>query len=205
MPLLRESFAAARRHASNASSNKARETEMTNALYQNSVPVFTRTLRNLSAMLDKAAAHCEAKKIDPAVLINARLAPDMFPLSRQVQIACDTAKRAAGLLAGIDVPKQEDTEQTFTQLKERIDSTIRYMASVRPEQMNDKENAEITLPLRQPVVMKGGPLLRGFSIPNFYFHVTATYAILRHNGVEIGKRDFLGAFETVEERAPAPA
>jgi hypothetical protein len=129
------------------------------------------------------------------VLINARLAPDMFPLARQVQIACDSAKRAAGLLAGTEIPKHEDKEQTFAELKERIESTLRFIGSVKPEQMKDKENADITVPLRQPMVMKGGPFLRNFSLGNFYFHVTTAYNILRHNGVEIGKRDFLGALQ----------
>ncbi len=168
---------------------------MSNALYESSVPVFTKMLGNLSNCLDKAASFCDARKIDPGVLINSRLAPDMFPLSRQVQIACDSAKRGAGLLAGAEIPKHEDNEKTIAELKARIQSTVDFIASCKAEKMAGKDNADITVPLRQPIVMKGGAFLRNFSLPNFYFHVTAAYAILRHNGVELGKRDFLGSLQ----------
>ncbi len=168
---------------------------MSNALYESTVPVFTKMLNNLSACLDKAASFCDAKKIDQAVLINSRLAPDMFPLSRQVQIACDSAKRGAGLLAGAEIPKHEDNETTIAELKARIKSTVDFIASCKADKMAGKENADITVPIRQPIVMKGGTFLRNFTLPNFYFHVTTAYAILRHNGVDLGKRDYLGTLQ----------
>ena len=168
---------------------------MANPLYDHTVPALNRMLKNLSVILDKGAAFCAEKKIDEAVLVSARLAPDMFPLSRQVQIACDTAKRCAGLLGGAEVPKHEDTEKTFADLKARIAKTLDFIASVKPEAMAGKENADITVPLRQPVVMKGMALSRNFSLPNMYFHVTTAYNILRHNGVAVGKMDYLGALQ----------
>ncbi len=167
---------------------------MSNPLYQHSIVPMVKSLGNLSALLDKGAAFCAAKKIDESVLVDARLAPDMFPLSRQVQIACDTAKRCASLLGGVEAPKHEDTEKNFGELKARIKKTLDFIATVKPETTAGKENADLTVPLRQPVVMKGIDLARNFSLPNVYFHVTAAYAILRHNGVEVGKRDFLGAY-----------
>jgi hypothetical protein len=166
---------------------------MSNPLYEHSIPPMAKSLGNLSAILDKGAAFCAAKKIDESVLVNARLAPDMFPLGRQVQIACDTAKRCAGLLGGVEVPKHEDSEKSFAELKERIRKTLDFIATVKPEQVAGKENADVTVPLRQPVVMKGINLARHFSLPNVYFHVATAYDILRHNGVEVGKRDFLGS------------
>ena len=166
---------------------------MTLTMYQASAPRFAAMLKNLSAILDKAAAHAEARKIDPLVLTSARLAPDMFPLSRQVQIACDGAKGAMARLAGVEIPKHEDTEKTFDELKARIAKTVAFIESFKPAQIDGTEDRDIVLKLRgKDVSFKGMPYLLGFAYPNFYFHVTTAYAILRHNGVELGKGDFLG-------------
>jgi hypothetical protein len=163
------------------------------SMYQASVPRFANTLRNLSAILDKAQAHAEAKKIEPVVFTQSRLAPDMFPLSRQVQIACDSAKGAAARLAGVEIPKHEDTEQTFAELKARIAKTLDFVESLKPVQIDGSEDREVVLKLRgQDVKFNGLQYLLGFAYPNFYFHVTTAYNILRHNGVEIGKRDYIG-------------
>jgi hypothetical protein len=163
------------------------------SMYQASAPRFAAMLKNLSGLLDKAQAHCEAKKIDPLVLTGARLYPDMFPLSRQVQIACDAAKGALARLAGVEIPKHEDTEKTFDELKGRINKTLEFMATLKAPQIDGSEEKEVVLKLRgKDVSFKGQPYLLGFAYPNFYFHVATTYAILRHNGVEVGKGDFLG-------------
>jgi len=163
------------------------------SMYQASVPRFVNILSNLSAILDKAQAHVEAKKIDPAALISFRLFPDMLPMTRQVQIACDAAKGAVARLAGVEVPKHEDTEQTFAELKARIAKTIEFVQSIKPEQIDRSEDRDITLKLGgKEIAFKGMQFLLGNALPNFYFHVTTTYNILRHNGVEIGKRDYLG-------------
>lgn len=162
-------------------------------MYQASVPRFANTLRNLSAILDKAQAHAEAKKIEPAVFTQSRLAPDMFALSRQVQIACDSAKGAVARLAGAEIPKHEDTEQTFAELKARIVKTVEFIESLKPAQIDGSEDKEVLIKLRGQDVKFGGlQYLLGFAYPNFYFHVTTAYNILRHNGVEIGKRDYIG-------------
>ena len=164
------------------------------SMSQASAPRFAQMLKNLSAILAKARAHCEAKKIDPLVLTSARLYPDMFPLSRQVQVACDAAKGAVARLAGVEIPKHEDTEKSFEELQARIDKTLAFMATVKPAQLDGSEEKEVVLKLRgQDVNFKGAAYLQGFAMPNFYFHVAAAYNILRHNGVEIGKTDFLGA------------
>jgi len=167
---------------------------MTISMYQASAPRFASTLRNLSAILDKAQAYCQAKKIEPTVLTGSRLYPDMYPLSRQVQIACDTAKGAVARLAGKEIPKHEDTEQTFDELKARIAKTIDYVKSFKPEQIDGTEEKEVTFPIgpQQTMTLKGAQYLIGFALPNFYFHATTAYDILRQCGVEIGKRDFLG-------------
>jgi hypothetical protein len=165
---------------------------VTISMYQASVPRFANTLKNLSAILDKAHAHAEAKKIDPAVLTHFRLYPDMLPMKRQVQIACDTAKGAVARLAGVEVPKHEDTEETFTELKARIAKTIDFIQTFKPAQIDGSEEKNIHLKLGQREVdYKGMQYLLGHSLPNFYFHVTTAYDILRHNGVELGKRDYL--------------
>jgi uncharacterized protein len=166
---------------------------MTISMHQASAPRFANTLRNLSAILDKAQAHCEARKIDPAALTQARLFPDMFPLTRQVQIACDTAKGAVARLAGVEVPKHEDTEQTFADLKARIAKTLDFIQSVGAAKIDGSENREIVLKMRAGEVKFGGlQYLLGHAWPNFYFHVTTAYNILRHNGVELGKKDYIG-------------
>ena len=162
-------------------------------MYQASAPRFAAMLRNLSTLLDKAEAHCSAKKIDPSALTTFRLYPDMFPLTRQVQIACDTAKGAVARLAGVDIPKHEDTEQTFADLKNRIAKTVDFIESVKAERIDGSEDKEIVLQMRSGERrFKGMPYLLGFAYPNFYFHITTAYNILRHNGVELGKLDFLG-------------
>jgi len=166
---------------------------MTISMYQASAPRFANTLRNLSAILDKAQAHADARKIDPKVLTAARLFPDMFPMARQVQAACDTAKGAVARLAGVAIPAHEDTEQTLEELKARIAKTIAFIDTVKPAQVDGSEEREVVLKMRSgEVKFKGMQYLLGHALPNFYFHVTTAYNILRHNGVEIGKRDYIG-------------
>jgi hypothetical protein len=163
------------------------------SMYQASSPRFVHMLRNLSTLLDKAQAHAEAKKIEPSALTSYRLYPDMFPLTRQVQIACDQAKGAVARLAGVDIPKHEDTEHTFEELKGRIAKTIAFVESLKPAQIDGSEEREVVLKLRAGEQrFTGLQYLLGFAYPNFYFHLTTAYNILRHNGVEIGKRDFVG-------------
>jgi hypothetical protein len=163
------------------------------SMYQASAPRFVNMLTNLSAILDKAEAHAEARKIDPAVLANDRLFPDMFPMKRQVQIACDTAKGAVARLAGVEVPKHEDTEQTFPELKARIAKTIDFVKSIAPAHLEGTEDKKIHLKLGpREVDFTGMQYLLGHALPNFYFHVTTAYDILRHNGVELAKRDYIG-------------
>ena len=163
------------------------------SMYQASVKVFTRQLNNLTAILDKAAAHAEAKKIDPSVFINARLAPDMLPLAGQIQIATDSAKGCVARLAGIEVPSYADTESTFPELRERIAKTVAFLESVTAAQLEGSDERKITLKVRgKEVDFVGREFLLHFAHANFYFHVTTAYAILRHNGLEIGKQDYLG-------------
>jgi len=168
---------------------------MSLTMYQASIPVFVRMLGNLSAILDKAAAHAETKKIDPAIFVSARLAPDMFPLSRQVQIATDMVKGCAARLAGIDVPSYEDNETTFADLQERITKTVAFLQSVSASQIDGSEDRKITLKFgSKELNFLGQAYLLDFVLPNFHFHLTTTYAILRHNGVEIGKKDYVGHY-----------
>ena len=163
------------------------------SMYQASAPRFANTLNNLSAILAKAKAHAEARKIDEQVLTSSRLFPDMFALARQVQIACDTAKGAVARLAGVEMPKHEDTEKTFDELKERIARTLAFIATVKAAQVDGSEEKEIVLKLQgKDVSTRAMTYLLGRAWPNFYFHVTTAYNILRHNGVEIGKGDFIG-------------
>ena len=164
-------------------------------LSQASLPVFEIGLNALSGVLDKAATLAAAKKLDPAVLPQSRLAPDMFALSRQVQVACDQAKNGASRLAGVEPPKYEDNEKTIDDLKARIAKTLAYVKTLDAKQIDAAGDHEITFPLgpTNKGHMKGGDYLTHFVLPNFYFHVTAAYAILRHCGVDVGKRDFLGA------------
>ena len=163
------------------------------SMYQASAPRFVNILKNLSVILDKAQAYADARKIDPTVLTSSRLYPDMFTLARQVQTACDTAKGAVARLAGIEIPKYEDTEQTLAELKARITKTIDFIGTVKAAQIDGSEDKPIVLKIRgQDVNYTGMQYLLGFAHPNFYFHVTTAYDILRHNGVEIGKRDYIG-------------
>jgi hypothetical protein len=160
-----------------------------------SLPVFTIGLNALSAVLDKAAAYAAAKKVDPAVLLNMRLAPDMFALIRQVQVSADQAKNGSARLAGVEPPRYEDTEATVDELKARLAKTVAYLKTLDPKAIDAAADREITFPLgpTNKGHMNGADYLDHFMLPNFYFHLTAAYAILRHGGVELGKRDFLGA------------
>ena len=165
------------------------------SMYKASAPRFIHILNNLSAMLDKAQAHADAKKVDPVVFTSFRLFPDMFTMARQVQVACDVSKGVVARLAGVDVPKHEDTEQTFAELKARIAKTVAFINSIKPDQIDGTEDKEITLKLgKQEHTFKGMQYLLNFAYPNFYFHATTVYNILRHNGVEFGKKDFVGEF-----------
>jgi len=169
---------------------------MSISMYDFSIPVLTRGLTNLSAILDKAAAHAAAKKFDPVVLAQARLFPDMHALVRQVQIACDTAKGAGARLAGIDVPKHEDTETTLADLKARIAKTLDFLKTVNPAQVKDSESRDIEIKFPSGSwKFTGIAYLADFVLPNFYFHVSMVYALLRKNGVEIGKSDYLGPLQ----------
>jgi len=168
---------------------------MSLSMSQASIPVFVQLLTAASNVLDKAAAHAEAKKIDPSVLLATRLFPDMFPLSRQIQIATDQAKGGAARLAGLEVPKYEDNEKTIDDLKARIAKTIAFVQSIDAAKIDGTEDKDLKVPLgptERP--FKGQAYLINFVLPNFYFHLTTAYNILRHCGVEIGKRDFLGNF-----------
>lgn len=162
-------------------------------MYTLTIPVFTRTLNNLKHVLEKGAAHAEAKKIDPTVFVSARLFPDMFPLAKQVQIATDMVKGAAARLAGVDIPAYADTETTFVELIDRVQRTITFLETFKPEQLANTADKQIVLPLRtRTLEFTGLVYVQSFAIPNLYFHATTTYNLLRHNGVEIGKMDFLG-------------
>ena len=163
------------------------------SMYQASAPRLVNVLTNLSALLKKAETHAEAKKIEPSVLLSGRLFPDMFALTRQVQIACDNAKGTVARLAGVDIPKHEDTETTFAELQARIAKTIAFIQSIKPEQIDGSDNKDILLKAgTEEIPFKGMEYLLGFAYPNFFFHVITAYNILRHNGVEIGKKDYLG-------------
>jgi len=166
---------------------------MAHLMYDASVPVFIRGLRRLGEHLKKAEAYAQARKIEPAVLVNARLYPDMLPLSRQVQIASDHARGAAARLAGLERPSYADDETTFDELQARIDKTVAYLETFRPEQFEGSEERTVQVPVRgHPITFKGRSYLFDFAQPNFYFHTVTAYAILRHSGVELGKLDFLG-------------
>ncbi|MBL0318133.1 MAG: DUF1993 domain-containing protein [Alphaproteobacteria bacterium] len=166
---------------------------MSLSMYQASIPVFIRMLGHLNDILAKGEAHATAKKIDPSVFINARLAPDMFALARQIQITTDGVKGCAARLAGIDIPRYEDTETTFSELYARINKTIDFLKTVTAQQIDGTEEKQIKLKVGpRELEFKGQAYLLNFVIPNFYFHLVTTYGILRHNGVDIGKMDFLG-------------
>jgi len=162
-------------------------------MYQSSIPVFIKNLENLSAILNKAATHAEVKKIDQSVFLNARLFPDMLPLVRQVQIATDSVKAGAARLADVEVPSFEDLEKTFLELQERISKTIKFLQSIKSEQIDGSEEKKISYVQRgKESNFIGQPYLLNYVLPNLYFHITTAYAILRHNGLEIGKKDYLG-------------
>jgi hypothetical protein len=165
---------------------------VTITMHQASVPLFQKMLRNLSTFLDKGAAFAAQKKFDPSVLLAARLAPDMFPLSKQVQVACDNAKGPLARLAGVEIPKHEDNEKTVDELKARIAKTLDFIGGLDPAKFNGAEERELVLTIGgKETRVKGGVYFFNRAVPNFLFHVTTAYSILRHNGVEVGKGDFL--------------
>lgn len=167
---------------------------MSLSMYQASVPAIVHALGNLVEILKKGEAFAAAKKIDPSVLVNARLAPDMFPLSRQIQIATDVTKGGVARLAGAEIPSYADTESSFAELYERINKTVAFIKGFKPEQIDGSEDKTITLKVGgQDMQFKGQQYLVHFVLPNLYFHVTTAYAILRHNGVDVGKKDYLGS------------
>jgi hypothetical protein len=168
---------------------------MTFSMYSASVPVFKQILGSLSSIIDKAEAHAAAKKIEPAALLQARLYPDMFPFARQIQVAADFAKGASARLAGVEVPKYEDTEQTFAELKERIAKTIAFIDGLPQDGVEASAQRDITTGSGANIKQfKGQTYLVHYALPHFYFHATTAYAILRHNGVEVGKKDFIGSY-----------
>jgi uncharacterized protein len=166
---------------------------MTISMYQASIPPMMRSIDNLVVILAKGAADAEARKIDPSVLINSRLYPDMLPLSKQVQIVSDLSRRGAARLAGIEAPAMADTETTFAELIERLKNTNAFLATLTPAQIDGSETKAIALPMgKETMNFEGLPYLVSFVLPNFYFHITTAYNILRHSGVKLGKIDFLG-------------
>jgi len=164
------------------------------SIYNATVPVIQRSLKALDACLDKGQAHADALKFDSAVLFGSRLAPDMFPLGRQIQIACDFGKSVPSRLAGVEVPKWDDNEATMADFKARIAKTIAYASTFKPEQFADSATRHIEIPMRDGSKLEfdGATYLNHFALPNLYFHLTTAYNILRHNGVAVGKRDFIG-------------
>jgi hypothetical protein len=169
---------------------------MTLSMYQASVPVFKQMLGALSAVLAKAEAHAVAKKIEPNALLQARLSPDMFALLRQVQIACDFAKGVSSRLAGAEVPGFEDTEETFADLQARIEKTLAFIATLEAGQIDGSEERRIVTQAGTPKekIFSGQSYLLNYGLPHFFFHTTTAYAILRHNGVEVGKKDYVGTY-----------
>jgi uncharacterized protein len=162
-------------------------------LYDASVPVLVNFLKGLQAILKKAEAHCAARKIDPEALLRARLFPDMFPMTRQVQLVTDFAKGMGARLAGVAVPSFADTEQTFEELQARLAKTLDFLGTLKPEQFADAATRTITIKVGgHDMNFPGGEYLMGYALPNFYFHLATAYNILRHNGVELGKKDFMG-------------
>ena len=158
-----------------------------------SLPIFRTTLGNLSHLLDKGLAHAEARKFEPAVLISYRLAPDMLPFAKQIQIACDSVKNGVARISGVEAPKFEDNEQTFDELKARIAKTLEWLETVPAGKLDGTEDKDITFPVGRESTrtMKGEAYLKHWVLPNCFFHVSMAYAILRHNGVELGKADYL--------------
>ena len=169
---------------------------MTTALFSTSVPVFNQLLGGLSDLLSKAQAHAEARKIEPTVLLQARLYPDMFPLLRQVLIACDFAKGVSARLAGVDVPAYEDNEASFADLQARIAKTLAFINGIAPAQFEGSATREVVTQAGTPKEKRfvGSSYLVSYGLPHFFFHVTTAYNILRHNGVEVGKKDYIGSY-----------
>jgi hypothetical protein len=165
------------------------------SFYDGTVPVFTQILGSLTGALTKAEAHCKAKNIQPDVLLNARLYPDMFPLTRQIQIACDFATKSCARLTQSEVPVTPDTEKSFDELKQRLAKATDYVKAFKPSQFEGADSREVTFPAGpdKTMTLMGQKFLSHYALPNFYFHAAIAHGILRHNGVEIGKRDFLGA------------
>lgn len=163
------------------------------SVYTMVIDTFAPMLRSMSEVLDKGAQHARAKKLDPAVLVNASLAPDMYPLVKQVQLACDHAKNSTARLIGDEAPRFEDSEQTLDELKARIAKTLEYLKKANVSAFEGAEDREIRIPLPNDLIleMTGVQFLRDWALPHFYFHVVTAYDILRHSGVEIGKRDYL--------------
>ncbi len=179
---------------------------MSLSMYQASIPVLIHNLKTLAAILKKGADHARARGIEPAVLLNARLFPDMFPLLRQVQIATDMAKGGGARLAGVEIPSFPDTEASFPELQQRITRTVAFLKSIKPERLEGSKQREVNLQMRMGAVsFTGQSYLLGWVIPNVYFHVTTAYNILRHNGVELGKWDFLGKAPGAVIRTGKPA
>ncbi len=161
-------------------------------IFELTVPQFIKTLKNLNGFLDKAAGYADSKKFEMDVLLNSRLAPDQFPLTRQIQIVCDTAKLGVSRLTGKSAPVNDDTEKTLAEVKTRIQGTIAYLESMKPEDFKNAATATITTPRWEGKTLTGNDYVIHHVIPNFYFHVTTAYAIMRHNGVDLGKKDYLG-------------
>ena len=169
---------------------------MSITMYSASVPVFVRMLGNLVNWLDKAEAHATAKKFEPSVYLGTRFAPDMLPFTSQIQIACDMAKFGISRLAGVDAPKFDDKEASLAELRDRARATIEFIQSVPAAKIDGTDDKDITIPRRDgTMTLKGEVYLKHFVMPNVYFHLTNTYTLLRHNGVELGKMDFLGAMK----------
>ena len=164
------------------------------SFYDATVPAFLQILGSLSGLLTKAEAHCKAKNIAPEVLLTARLYPDMLPLTKQVQLVCDFAAKACARLTHSEVPSIPDTEKTFEELKQRLAKTVDYVKAFKPAQFDGADGKDVTFPVgpSNTLTLKGQQFLSAFTFPNFYFHAATAHGILRHNGVEIGKRDFLG-------------
>ena len=170
---------------------------MSISMHTASVPIFVRMLGNIDGWLDKAEAHAAERKFEPSVYLETRLAPDMLPFTQQIQIACDAAKFCLARLSGTEAPKFEDNEASLADLRQRIRKTIDYVQSVPVDQIDGSDDREISVPRRAgPILMKGEMYLKHFVLPNFFFHVTTVYALLRHNGVNLGKSDFLAGLTT---------
>jgi hypothetical protein len=164
------------------------------SFYDSAVPAYLQILHSLSAILDKAEAHCTARKIQPDVLLGARLFPDMLPFRSQIQLVSDFAAKGCARLTGSEVPSTPDTETSFAELKQRLANTAKYVSGYKPEQFEGADSRDVVFPVgpSKTMTLKGQQFLSHFSLPNFYFHATTAHDILRHNGVEIGKRDFMG-------------